>query len=87
MAIAMGRNLDWSKPRRVFSAWYEHPYAFGDRPCEHTPPKKPKKAKKGRRRKRAKVKLPATPLIRWVAAEPSIIRRRSDPSDDDQPPW
>jgi hypothetical protein len=30
--------------------------------------------------------VPAKPLIRWVEAEPRIIRRRSDPSDADQPP-
>jgi hypothetical protein len=83
--VAMGRNLDWTKHRRAYSAWYEHPDAFEDRPCEHTRPATPAK---GKRRKRSKVKrsVPAKPLIRWVEAEPRIIRRRSDPSDSDQPP-
>lgn len=86
MGVAMGRNLDWTRRRRTYSAWYERRDAFEDRPCEHTPRAKPKKPKSGKRRKRPKVKVPATPLIRWVEAEPRIIRRRSDPSDSDQSP-
>ncbi|GAA5058667.1 hypothetical protein GCM10023208_25290 [Erythrobacter westpacificensis] len=81
----MGRNLDWSKPRRVYFAWYERRDAFEDRPCEQRP-----KQRKGKRKKRAKGKkfVPAKPLIRWVNKEPQIISRPSDPRpDDDLPPW
>jgi hypothetical protein len=85
MVVAMGKNLDWSKHRRTYSAWYERRDAFEDQRCERTPPAKPKK---GKRRKRSKAKkfVPAKPLIRWVEAEPRIIHRRSDPPGDNQPP-
>lgn len=83
----MGRNLDWSKPRKVYFAWYERRDAFDGRPCEQRPRNQPKK---GKRRKGAKGKkfVPAKPLVRWVEQEPKIVHRPSDPRpDEDQPPW
>ena len=85
MVVAMGKNFDWSKLRRTYPRWYERRDAFEDQRCQRTAPAKPKKGKK-RKRSKAKKFVPAKPLIRWVEAEPRIIRRRSDPSDADQPP-